>query len=436
MTKRSMKICAVALAALLLTACSTPASEPVSEESGVPLTAILTELNTEQQDVPSGEVMGVNTRLPAKNETRAIWFSYEDLSGALQGSNKTAFRNKIESMFFNCADAGINTVIVHVRPFSDSFYPSEYFPWSKYVTGTLGKNPGYDPLEVMVAAAKEAELKIEAWINPMRGLTMAEASAVSTDYAIRKWYDDPELAVKNLILYNDRVYYNPASEDVRNLISSGVAEIIQKYDVDGIHIDDYFYPSGLAYSYDAASYNSYISGGGTLSQDEWRRENVSLMVSSIYRTIKDIDSEVIFGVSPQGNPNASYNNLWADVESWVQQFGYLDYIAPQLYYSPNHSTAPFEAMAKLWSDLITKDHIELRLGMAAYKVGAYDTYAGNAKYEWMTDHNILATELNIARGIDKCSGVIFFRYSSLFNPGSDVQAAVDLETQNLFALMK
>jgi hypothetical protein len=93
-------------------------------------------------------------------------------------------------------------------------------------------------------------------------------------------------------------------------------------------------------------------------------------------------------------------------------------------------------MAKLWSDLITKDHIELRLGMAAYKVGAYDTYAGNAKYEWMTDHNILATELNIARGIDKCSGVIFFRYSSLFNPGSDVQAAVDLETQNLFALMK
>ena len=441
MTKRPIRICAAMLAAVMMTACSAPADQPIhtqpDDASGVTLEHILTELDSKLPDeAPQGEIGGVSTNVASANETRAMWFSYEDLSTALQSADEATFRSKIELMFYNCLNIGINTVIVHVRPFSDSFYPSMYFPWSKYVTGTIGTNPGYDPLALMVSGAKNAGLKIEAWVNPMRAMSMSEIAQVSTAYPIRQWYDDPKKAEQNLIMYSDRLYYNPASQEVRDIIAAGVTEIVTKYAVDAVHIDDYFYPSGLDYRYDAASYAAYQANGGLLTQDEWRRESVSMMVKSMYDAVKKVNPSVQFGVSPQGNPNTSYLDLWADVEKWVTQYGYLDYIAPQLYFGMEHSTMPFETTAKLWSNLITADHVQLRLGLAAYKIGTYDSYAGSAKYEWVTDNNVLATQLNAARGINRCTGVIFFRYSSLFNPASTVQQAAGMEMYHLYSLMK
>ena len=370
------------------------------------------------------------TNIAQQDEVNAVWIAFFDLQTALKGQDKAGFTANVRQMYQNCADSGLNTVIVQVRPYGDSFYPSEYFPWSSYCYGAIGTDPGFDPLEILVTEAHRQGLTIEAWVNPLRLVSEKEITEVSPSYPVRKWYENAEKKSENLISYGGRLYLNPASEEARQLICDGVTEIIEGYDVDGIHIDDYFYPSGLPMEYDATSYQASRS---SLSQADWRRENINELVSEMYSAVKKADSDCVFGISPRGVVSQDYNLVYADVEYWASHEGYCDYLAPQIYYGFEHSTADYAKTIRQWSEMTTAKGVSLRIGLAAYKAGNTDRYAGNGANEWVENNNIIARQINLSRQYDNVEGLILFDYKQIFSEPND---AMKIEKKNFTALLK
>lgn len=343
-----------------------------------------------------------------KDEISAVWVSYLDLGPMLTGKTKAQFTANIGKAFDKIADTGFNTVIVQVRPFADALYQSDYFPWSYLCTGTEGEDPGYDPLAIMVRAAHDRNLEIEAWLNPYRVRAANYTKKLCEDNPARLWLDEGSDAV---VEYGGGIYYNPASEDARELILNGVEEIVENYNVDGIHMDDYFYPNPDK-SFDADSYAEY---NGDLSLGNWRRQNVNTLVRGIYATVKDADSSVRFGISPTGNNDNNYNQQYADVKKWSGSSGYVDYICPQIYWGYNHASMPYAQTVKDWDNLITHSSVKLIVGIGAYRLGE----AG----EWSGTTDILARMVKTARKADNYGGIAVYRYDSLYNSPVPNQAA-------------
>lgn len=360
-------------------------------------------------------------------EYRAVWFSYLDISGMLKGQSQSSFRQSIGAAFKKVSDLGCNVVILQVRPFGDALYDSDYFPWSYLCTGTEGRSPGYDPLQVMIEQAKNLGLEVEAWINPYRIRTSGNGNALASSNIASKWESEEEDYV---IRYGGGLYYNPARPAVRELIVNGVKELVQNYEIDGIHFDDYFYPSPDN-SFDATAYQEYKNGGGSLSLANWRRENVNILIRDVYSAVKAINSGVRFGVSPQGNNSNNYNSQYIDVDKWLSNKGYVDYICPQIYFGFNNSSSPYDATVSLWNSKIKVSGISLYIGLAPYKIGQVDSWAGNGKNEWINDSSILARQVQTARNYNKCGGFALFRYASLFTPDSSVKSQVEKERQAL-----
>jgi len=364
----------------------------------------------------------------SSSEMRAMWFSYLDLSPMLKGKNKAQFTSAINTAFDNVVSLGLNTVIVQVRPFADALYNSEYFPWSVYISGTQGVAPGFDPLSVMIQCARARKLRIEAWVNPYRVKTSGNStSSLSADNPAKRWLAEGSDAV---IVTANGIYFNPASPDAQQLIINGVKELVRNYDIDGIHFDDYFYPSPDA-SFDAAYYSQYQSSGGSLSLGDWRRENVNILVRNVYAAIKTIDSSVAFGISPQGNMSNNYNTQYIDVAKWVTNSGYIDYIMPQIYFGFNNSGCPYVQTVAKWNNLITNKNIKLYIGLSPYKIGTVDNYAGAGKNEWINNSDILSRQVSAARGNNRYGGFALFRYASVFAPASNVASQVSTEINNL-----
>ena len=177
---------------------------------------------------------------------KACWLSQYDLVGVMRVSSggkyaqrpREDFTARVRVMLQNLRDMGFNTVIVQVRPFGDSFYPSDYYPWSDYVTGTMGKTPDYDPFAVIVEEAHLRGLSVHAWINPIRGMKEALIAGVPARYKLRQWYDDPAARGDKILAVGGLWYLNPAHADVRALIAAGAAEVVRKYHVDGVHMDE------------------------------------------------------------------------------------------------------------------------------------------------------------------------------------------------------
>lgn len=330
-------------------------------------------------------------------------------------------------IYENMADSGFNTMYMQVRPFSDALYESDYFPWSHVITGTQGTAPDFDPLEVMIEEAHKAEISFHAWINPYRIKLPSNTFTLSGDNPAVVWMNGSAKEKNNVLTYNGGYYYNPASEDAQDLIIDGVRELVKYYDVDGIHFDDYFYPTTDA-SFDADSYGSYKSGGGALGLADWRRENVDMLVADVYSAIKKINSTVLFGISPSGNINTNYSVYYADVAKWGSASGYVDYICPQIYWGFEHATAPFKTIADQWDNLVTNKNVDLIIGLAAYKIGVAESYSKTAgKYEWQTETEILSRMVAYSRTLDGYGGIAVYKYDSLFNPSSSVKAQVSSE---------
>ncbi len=413
-----------------------PSAAPEPSEAQEPSTAPeVSAVSTPQQGLPL-RGNAVPRMEPVKGEVRGVWISYLELQNLLMNQSKEQFVKNIQGVFDNCAAYGLNTVFVHVRPFADALYKSQYYPWSYLCTGTEGTDPGFDPLAIMVEEAHARNLRIEAWLNPYRIRNANSKYAICETNPAVKWLSAGDSAV---ILHNGITSYNPASKKAQDLIVNGVREIVKNYSVDGIHIDDYFYPAtatgAVDLDFDAASYRAYVNGGGKLSQADWRRRNVETLLKAIYAAIKAEDPDVLFGISPQSSVDNNYNAMFLDVAKIVSTPGYCDYVCPQIYFGYQNQAQPYQETLEGWNTMITCDEVDLYVGLAAYKLGASDQWAGTGKNEWIHNNDLLARMVKTARNQNSYKGFALYRYDSLFAPEQGVRAHVGTEFQNLKSLL-
>ena len=354
------------------------------------------------------------------NEVKGVWIWYSELYPILTGKSESQLRSGIGEYYDNCLSLGINTVYVHVRPFGDAIYKSDYFPWSKYCTGYIGKDPGYDPLKVMIDEAHARGISFQAWVNPLRCYYEDDAPDVSTTYKTGQWYDtkDGDYIVKVKSYW----WLNPAYKEVTDLIANGAAELVSKYDVDGVHIDDYFYPTTEAY-FDSIAFNA--SSYSSLSQ--FRLDNCSRMVADMYKAVKSHNPTALFGVSAQGNVTNNETQLYADVEKWSKEDGYVDYMAPQIYYGFDNGGQPFEQVVEQWDKMLAGTGKSLIPGLAVYKIGTEDEWAGSGRYEWQNDKEIIKRQILKSQKTSNYGGVILYSYQFIFEPDSNVKTAVNKE---------
>lgn len=360
-------------------------------------------------------------------EQKGFWITYLEYGTILKNKSKASFEKSIGQYFDNISSLGFNTVYVQVRAFGDAYYESKLYPSGEQFNGTIGTSSRFDALQIMIDCAHERGLSLHAWVNPMRLMYPSQIQSIDSSYPIKKWYDDSSTNGKYIVESGGRLYLNPAYDDVTDLIASGIAEIVSGYDVDGIQIDDYFYPTTAA-SFDSAAYSAYGNGA---SLSKWRTENVNRMVRKIYNTIHKANNSVVFGISPQGSVENNYNELYADVRTWCSEGGYCDYILPQVYFGFN-SVLPYADIASQWNSMVNGSGVKLVIGLAAYKIGAADNYAGSAgKNEWVSNSDIISRQMTMAKSLSNYGGVALYRYESLFDPAPDVAAQVNKEIENI-----
>lgn len=337
-------------------------------------------------------------------EMRGVWVSYMELSMENESSKtQKAFKNKFNEIAQKCRESGFNTLIVQVRPFCDALYKSSYFPWSHILAGTQGVNPQYDALQIMCDICKENNLKIHAWINPYRVSSNETPKKLSDN---NPYIKNSEIGIKT----DNGIFLDPSNETAQQLICDGVKEIAEKYDVDGIQFDDYFYPTKDE-SFDKKQYQAYIEKYGkenSMNLDNWRMQNVNTLICKVYRTIKSMDSSVEFGISPQGNIGNN-DGLYADVKSWCTCKGFADYICPQIYFSLENPALTFEDCLNSWTSLDFDENVKLYVGLGGYK-------AGNGEYDeetWLLSDSILADEYDILCNNKSVRGFMLYSYNSL-----------------------
>ena len=276
-------------------------------------------------------------------------------------SQQAEFVEKIEAL----KAVGINTIIVQVRPKADALYRSSINPWSDVLTGVQGKDPGYDPMQFMIEETHKRGMAFHAWLNPYRVTTSGtDVNLLSENHPAR---NNPEWT----FTHNNALYYNPEMPEVRKHIVATIEEIVKNYDVDGIHFDDYFYPSNYPLPQGEGK-NGIVANQ--------RRENVNEMISSVRTAIKKINKNVAFGVSPTGiwkNKTSdstgsdtggyeAYFSVFADARAWIQN-GWVDYIVPQIYWETGHKLADYETLVKWWSNEVKGTAVKLYIGQGIYR---------------------------------------------------------------------
>ncbi len=347
---------------------------------------------------------------------QGVWLSYYELQ--FSGRGEREFRQDITQKFDRIKDAGFNTVFCHVRANADAIYPSEYYPWSPYATEG-GVPPVYDPLEIMVDVAHQKGLQIHAWINPYRvsNQTNDVLSLAPTHFA-RQWAEDDDPANDHFVrAWNNGLYFDPSVPQVQKRIVDGVREIVNRYKVDGIHFDDYFYPTTDP-EFDKTSYAAYTAQTQhPLPLEDWRRANVNALVSAVHRVVHSVHG-LVFGISPAAHisnnkTDRNYTEYYADVALWARSNAYIDYIAPQLYFGYEYplSAYKFTNLLDKWVALPRHNSVKLYVGLAGYKIG---DAAQTGADEWLRDTDILAKQTKDAYNLG-ANGVILFSYNTLIS---------------------
>ncbi len=370
-----------------------------------PATAAKTTTTTKKQTTASQE------------EIRGVWLSYLEFPSA-KGKSASQYRKEANSIFSSLADFGINTVFLHARAFSDAFYLSTIFPTSKYVAGTQGASLSFDPFKIMLESAESYGLEVHAWINPFRVSSSADIATLSKSNPARKIYEAGNEDSQVCILSNG-IYYNPASLKAQQLVLDGIKEILANYNVAGIHIDDYFYPS-TDKTIDSAQYDAYTAAGGKSGLAQWRINIINAFVSAAYSAVKSYGQNKIFSISPAADIEKNRNQLYADVKVWLANEGYADWIIPQIYYGFENSTLPFDETADEWDSLKRHKNVKLICGLAAYKCGAQDAYAGNGKNEWLNNSDILLRQIIYVKTHGSYSGTVLFSCNNILRPTNQI----------------
>lgn len=371
---------------------------------------------------PSPSVGAVNelsvcTTDPAtpKQQFRAMWIAsvanidWPSQTGLSVATQKAEFRSWLDL----AVRKNMNAVVVQIRPTADAFWPSPFEPWSNWLTGTQGKNPGYDPLAFMVNEAHARNIEFHAWFNPYR---VANHDNVNQLVATHPARQHPSWRFS----YGGKLYYNPGIPAVRDFVEDAMMDAVTKYDIDGVHFDDYFYPypvSGQSIP-DSAAYSQY--GGGFSNIHDWRRNNVNLLVQEMDQRIHQAKPWVKFGISPFGiwrnastdplgsqtNGLQSYDAIYADSRKWVKQ-GWVDYINPQIYWHIGFSVADYEVLTAWWSNVVSGTGVQFFVGQAAYRVG------GSGQDPAWHDPDELTNHLFYNRQHSAVSGDVYFSAKSV-----------------------
>ncbi len=336
-------------------------------------------------------------------EMIGVWLTYSEIEAMIL--SEKGFESEFSQAVENMKTLGINTLFFHTVAFCDAVYPSKIYPFCEAL-----KDSRADILKTAVAIAHQNGIKIHAWLNPYRVSTATnEIEKLSLDYSAKAVGQC--LSGEGVCVTDSGIYLNPATALVRSTIINAVREIIGNYEVDGIHFDDYFYPT-TEQSFDKASYETYLSSAeNPLTLEEWRRVNVNSLVLGVYSAVKGKSRDLSFGISPAADLDYNYNTLFADIEGWLGG-GYIDYVIPQLYFGFQYPIEKFkfENLLTNWLDL-TGGKAPLYVGLAAYKAGTTQT-PDNA--EWQQDNTIIARQIGSIRE-NNIGGFVFFSYSSLFS---------------------
>ncbi|MDF2881452.1 MAG: hypothetical protein K0R54_2009 [Clostridiaceae bacterium] len=345
----------------------------------------------------------------AQSETRAVWIStvYN-----IDWPKTADPRQELSNDFDLLQRTGLNTVYLQVRSMGDALYPTSYAPWSKYLTGTLGKDPGYDPLAYAIAESKKKSLQLHAWFNPFR--ISDSASFDKNDYLSK--LPNGNILKNNpqwLVTYANYTMINPGIPEARAYVIKTIMDVVNRYDIAGVHLDDYFYPyPKTGYEFDDSNeYNLYGSG---MTLDDWRRDNVNKFVKDLNSAIKSSNKDIKFGISPFGiwknsaaeggsNTNGleSYYATYSDSVKWVKN-NWVDYIVPQVYWSIGNNVADFERIVKWWNEVVKGTNVNLIIGQAAYKLGG----------EFSSSDEII-NQIKIIRTLDNVKGNSIFSFSQI-----------------------
>lgn len=366
--------------------------------------------NSSKTDSGEANAKIVRTNTIPNTEMRAVWVPFMALDLKGKECNEETFKEKFDCIIEDSKKYGINTLIVHVRPFGDALYPSSIYPWSHLLTGTQGTDPGFDPMNYMIDATHNASMKFHAWINPLRIQTNETPGILSEVNPYNKWRKDTDPSNDEWVLdWGKDKYYNAAYPQVRQTIIDGIKEIVENYPVDGIHFDDYFYPTEDP-SYDKVSYDEYCksvaNGANPLSQFEWRIANINALITGVYSAIKSADPAIQFGISPQANIEND-KKMSADVESWASKKGYVDYLCPQLYVNFDHPILPYNKAVDQWNSLITCNEVKYYIGLGVYKAGSN---ADNGS--WQSSSDILRKQIEYGRTAG-CDGFMLYSWEYL-----------------------
>lgn len=353
------------------------------------------------------------------SEVRGVWIaSVLNINfPSAAGLSANELRTELDTIVENCADVGFNAIYFQVRPSADSLCKSKYFPVSEFLTGIQGSElpDDFDPFEYIIKKAHSLDIKVHAWVNPYR-VTTGTAEEPQHDINALSLSSPARMNPEWVVAYDDgRLYFNPGIPEVRELIAAGVRELAENYNCDGIVFDDYFYPYPVkdAVFDDAAQYEQY--GGGFDSLADWRRDNVNQTVKACYEAVKDVSSYLEFGIAPFGiwqnndgknggsdtNGLSSYRDIYCDTLAWVRG-GYVDYVAPQLYWAFSTSVARFDVLSRWWNaQLDGYENVKLLISHGAYRIS-----------DW-TDSNELAQQIAFARSLKNYRGGIMYGYASI-----------------------
>lgn len=350
-----------------------------------------------------------------KHEMRAAWIA---TVANIDWPERNCFdvyqqQNHLVAILDSLQAMNFNTVIFQIRPTSDAFYQSDIEPWSRFLFGQQGvaPEPFYDPLAFLIYEAHKRQIDVHVWLNPYRVLNVDDIKLLSPNHI---YFKQPQLFVK----YGNQYYFNPGMAQTRQFLVDVVADVVTRYDIDAIHFDDYFYP----YRIDKLDFPDQVTfqfqSRGIKNIEDWRRDNVNLVIQQLSQTIKSIKPWVEFGISPFGvwrnksvdatgsdsrAGQTNYDDLYADVKLWLEK-GWIDYVVPQLYWEIGKPEADYAKLVKWWSE--NSYDVNLYIGLSASKLSA------NSAAAWHKP-NELCRQITLNRSYDQVSGAAFFSAKTL-----------------------
>ena len=348
-----------------------------------------------------------------KREMRAVWIATVANIDWPSQRNLTskAQRDEMRNMLDSLAKNNINAIVLQIRPTADALYPSALEPWSHWLTGKQGvkPNPYYDPLQFIIDEAHKRCIEVHVWLNPYRVTNSDNLSILNKNHL---YFKNKDLFVK----YGDKYYFDPGLDETREFLNRVVEDVVERYDIDAIHFDDYFYPYRVGNEEfpDEITFRKNPRGFAPNQKGDWRRNNVNMVVSELQHTIKTLKPWVEFGISPFGvwrnnnvDPTGSatragvqnYDDLYADILKWLKE-GTIDYVAPQLYWEIGKKVADYEVLVKWWSE--NSFGKNLYIGLYASQLGSKD-----ANQAWRNG-NELCRQLKLNKLYPQIDGAIFF----------------------------